>query len=208
MSLTLTREKQFAVLASILDVGGVGTKKEVLDNIDTKGYLFFDDKDLKIKHNRNELDWRNNLAFVRKGLVGNGCIDDPEWNQWAITDKGIEYLQDLCSMILMTSPTTFKKLTTISVKRATELTDEEGVEYQTRKSELQDDLNLANQVQQITTTRIKRYQAIVNKLKTIYQGRCQVDNCNFTFLKKDGTPYSEAHHPECVKNCETTPLRI
>jgi len=38
----------------------------------------------------------------------------------------------------------------------------------------------------------KRNLKISNKLKELYQGRCQI--CNFTFKKKDGQNYSETHH--------------
>lgn len=48
------------------------------------------------------------------------------------------------------------------------------------------------EVQEQLTKRIKRDRKLGLSLKALYQGRCQV--CDFTFLKKDGTPYSEAAH--------------
>jgi predicted restriction endonuclease len=40
--------------------------------------------------------------------------------------------------------------------------------------------------------RVKRDRRLVHKLKTLYAGKCQ--RCQFTFTKKDGTPYAEAAH--------------
>ena len=46
--------------------------------------------------------------------------------------------------------------------------------------------------------RIKRYQKIVNDLKSRYENKCQIEGCNFTFKKKNGEYYSEAHHIESL----------
>lgn len=64
----VTIEKEYVVLISIIDVGGQGSKKQVLDNIDENKYINFSVEDLKIKENRNEIKWRNDLAFIRKKL--------------------------------------------------------------------------------------------------------------------------------------------
>ncbi len=195
MALTLTKEKRFAVLSSILEIGGQGTKKEVLDNIDAQNYLEFNEHDLSLKHNRNELYWRNDLAYVRKGLADNGYIDDSEWNRWTITDDGVEYLRQISNELLATSSSSLKKLTTKANIIAKNWVDEESQDFQSRQTELeQDELGLANQTQTIAINRIKRYQAIVNKLKKKYQGKCQFKNCGFSFVKKNGELYSEAHH--------------
>ncbi|MEA4826910.1 MAG: hypothetical protein VB130_09785 [Clostridium sp.] len=66
MSISLFKEKSFSILMSIYDIGGSGSKKSVLDNINGKGYIEFNDLDLEVKKNRNELYWRNDLAFIRK----------------------------------------------------------------------------------------------------------------------------------------------
>ena len=41
---------------------------------------------------------------------------------------------------------------------------------------------------------IIRYQEVVKKQKEKYLNKCQIANCAFTFIKKDGSYYSEAHH--------------
>jgi hypothetical protein len=50
----------------------------------------------------------------------------------------------------------------------------------------------APEVQDAIVKRIKRNRKLVSELKALYEGHCQV--CGFTFLKGDGTPYSEAAH--------------
>ncbi|MGT2615504.1 winged helix-turn-helix domain-containing protein [Clostridium perfringens] len=88
----VTIEKEYVVLISIIDVGGQGSKKQVLDNIDENKYINFSVEDLKIKENRNEIKWRNDLAFIRKKLQSKDYIDGSEKNNWKITNKGIYYL--------------------------------------------------------------------------------------------------------------------
>ena len=41
---------------------------------------------------------------------------------------------------------------------------------------------------------IIRYLEVVKKQKEKYLNKCQIANCAFTFIKKDGSYYSEAHH--------------
>jgi hypothetical protein len=93
--MTLEEEKRFALLASVLDLGGHGRKDQVLDNIESKGYLRFDDHDLQDMPNRNELFWRNDLAYIRKHLVVNRHFDGSRFNNWEITEKGRNYFMSL-----------------------------------------------------------------------------------------------------------------
>lgn len=97
MGITLDRE--YAVLISITDINGEGSKKDVLDNIQEKNYLVLDKNDLKEKDNRKELKWRNDLAYTRKGLQNKKCIDGSQRNNWKITDKGRIYLLEVCKKI-------------------------------------------------------------------------------------------------------------
>lgn len=87
-----TKEQELAILLSILDVGGNGTKKEVLDNILSSGYYSFSDSKLKDKENRKEAVWRNEFAYIKHKLHLNSYIDSGEYNNWAITESGIEYV--------------------------------------------------------------------------------------------------------------------
>ncbi|QGU95454.1 hypothetical protein GOM49_10455 [Clostridium bovifaecis] len=122
--MSLQNEKKFAILMSIIDIGGNGTKKEVLDNINKNNYLYFTQEDLKLKENRPEIHWRNDLAFIRKKLVVDKYIDDSEKNNWKITDKGKQYLIALSSKIIKDNKSNFKKLTENSIERADKFINE------------------------------------------------------------------------------------
>lgn len=114
--MTVEEEQRFALLASVLDLGGRGRKQEVLDNIEAKGYLKFDERDLRTMANRDELYWRNNIAFVRKHLVGSHHLDGGRFNNWEITASGQSYFQSLSSTVI--AERFFRKLTPAAVQRA------------------------------------------------------------------------------------------
>lgn len=63
---------------------------------------------------------------------------------------------------------------------------------------LEDDKSIANESIEVKINRIKRKQQIVNRLKSKYNNCCQIEECNFTFKKKNGEFYSEAHHIELL----------
>lgn len=69
--------------------------------------------------------------------------------------------------------------------------DNEELEY---TEILEDDVTIANESEEVKIKRIKREQQIVSKLKNKYKNCCQIEGCNFTFKKKNGEYYSEAHH--------------
>jgi hypothetical protein len=109
-------EKRFVLLASVLDLGGRGQKHEVLDNIEAKGYLKLNDHDLKSMPTRNELYWRNDVAYVRKHLVANRYLDGARFNNWEITSKGQSYFHQLSAIVV--AQRHFTKLTAAAVGRA------------------------------------------------------------------------------------------
>ena len=114
--MTEEEEKRFALLASVLDIGGHGKKHEVLDNIAAKGYLKLDAHDLEEMPNRNELFWRNDIAYVRHHLVGQHYLDGGRHNNWEITTNGRSYFQRLATTVC--AERFFHKLTPLAVKRA------------------------------------------------------------------------------------------
>lgn len=68
-------------------------------------------------------------------------------------------------------------------------------EYQEREKEFVEDYGeLSNETEEILIHKIKRYQKIVKDLKKKYNNRCQIDGYSFTFEKKNGESYSEAHY--------------
>lgn len=118
MKITILKEKSFSILMSIIDIGKSGSKKEVLDNISKKGYLNLNSTDLEVKKNRNELHWRNDLAFIRKKLVAEGYINDSEKNNWKITEDGERYLISLCEEVTTLEVSELKKLSNLAVQKA------------------------------------------------------------------------------------------
>ncbi len=87
MEWTKEDERNLVILLSIIDLGGYGTKEEVLNNIESQGYLNFDERDKGYQDN-GELVWRNDLAWVRYHLVVNEIIDGRTTNEWRITNMG------------------------------------------------------------------------------------------------------------------------
>ena len=98
--MTLENEKRFLLLLGSYAKGANVTKAEVLDTIDDRGWAVFTDKDLAVKHNRNELVWRNDFAFVRKHLVEEGYYQSGIRNDWPITESGKAELRRLCGEVL------------------------------------------------------------------------------------------------------------
>lgn len=98
--MTLENEKRFLLLMSSYSLLNEVTKSRVLDKIEAEEWMVFSDKDLQVKHNRNELRWRNDLAFTRKHLAQLGLFQSAINNNWAITPDGISELSTLCSQVI------------------------------------------------------------------------------------------------------------
>lgn len=59
--------------------------------------------------------------------------------------------------------------------------------------DFEDDFShLKNEREEVKLERIKRYRKVVDMLKDIYNGECQI--CGFAFMKNNDRNYSEAHH--------------
>ena len=93
--MTIEEERRFLLLLSSYALGNHVTKAQVLDKIDDSGWIVLSDDDLKMKHNRKELVWRNNLAFVRKHLALAGLYQSELRDDWTITEKGVNALVSL-----------------------------------------------------------------------------------------------------------------
>lgn len=85
--MTSEDEKQFILLSAILLSDGGGSKQKILDAVDRLGLMEFSASDLQMRQSRNELAWRNDLAFVRSHLVKAGCLANHP-DSWDITPKG------------------------------------------------------------------------------------------------------------------------
>jgi hypothetical protein len=92
---TLEEEKRFIILTATLLCGGKGTKAKILDKIDQEGLIKLTEEDRRPKHNRDEVRWRNDLAFIRKHLVISGYLDGSVKNRWMVTNTGRQYHSDI-----------------------------------------------------------------------------------------------------------------
>jgi len=117
--MTLELEKRIVLLLSILDIGGCGTKKQVLDNIEKRSFYNLTRADQLTMKNRNEEVWRNDLAFIRHHLALEGFIDGSRHNSWKISTRGRTYFSALVSHL--SSKSHFLKLTKAAVERCSQL---------------------------------------------------------------------------------------
>jgi predicted restriction endonuclease len=190
----MTKEQQnrILVLFSIIMYNGKATKNEVLNYLDNNSLILLSENDTDILESRNELKWRNELAFTRSHLVKNGYLDNRERNFWSITDKGVKYYYSLKRIIVENTSDEYSRLTEhfLEVLRSNEdlLATDEAEEL------FKDNKELRNETTEKKIKAIKRYKQITDKLKQKYLSKCQIESCGFTFKKINGEYYSEGHH--------------
>lgn len=202
----VTLEKEYTVLISIMDIGGEGTKGDVLNSIDRKGYLILSQEDLKEKDNRKELKWRNDLAFTRKHLQSKGYIDGKIKDNWKITEKGKEYLKDISDKILREQYIPIK-LTEQAINRANQYMQYNTVNINYLIKEQKEDYSNitwknfpeGKEKQQLHKYKERNPKVIreaKNRFKKI-NGRLYCEICGFDFeaIYGDiGRDYIEGHH--------------
>lgn len=105
--MTLEKEKRFLLLLGSYLCGNNATKSEVLDKIEDENLVILSDKDIQVKHNRNELVWRNDFAFVRKHLTIDGFYISGIRNNWGITEAGVNELHNLCKEVCSNNKFTY-----------------------------------------------------------------------------------------------------
>lgn len=94
--MVINDQRRLVILLSLHDLSGVGTKAEVLDNIQNRHYWNLARRERAMKTNRRELVWRNDFAYIRKKLVSEGSIGNSTRNRWTLTNNGINHLLRLC----------------------------------------------------------------------------------------------------------------
>lgn len=118
--MTLDEEKRYLLLLSsyYCFVNNIKpTKCNVLDIIVNMRWINLTADELKYKTNRNELVWRNDLAYVRKHLVMNKSFENIERDNWAITTGGRNELRKLHSRVTSNNITK-NKITTSAINYA------------------------------------------------------------------------------------------
>lgn len=121
--MTIESEKRFLLLLSSFLQKNTATKKSVLDYIEEHDWIVLSEEDLKIRRTRNELIWKNDLAYTRKHLAMEGFFVATERNNWSITDNGKEYLLSLFQEVLSCNNFSKIKESAILAAKACLLTD-------------------------------------------------------------------------------------
>lgn len=199
MFLTIEDEKRFVLLLSIEDLGGAGTKNQILDNIEKQGYFKYDESYLK---SRFELVWRNDLAFVRQHLVEDHYIDKSKRNWWKITTSGQAYFQKLRDIVANSNEIKFEKLTQQAISRAKSI-EPNNSQLKQIESSVSVDLEILEQEEEHFEGKL--YNRYINyyerdlKLRSkailIHGTKCMV--CGFNFEKIygiHGKGFIEVHH--------------
>lgn len=131
-AMSLENEKRYLLLLSsyqLANTGSYPTKARVLDNIENNEWILLSQTDKQKKQNRNELVWRNDLAFTRQHLSLNGWYNSSENNNWSITPEGEKYLKDL-HRILSSDPSSLSKVSQKAVDYAKSVFDNGFSEYE------------------------------------------------------------------------------
>jgi predicted HNH restriction endonuclease len=198
-------EKRLAILVSLSDLGGSGTKQDVLDNILASNYLLLNKRDLEWLPNRPELRWRNDLAFTRKHLVQEEYVDDSQHNVWQVTQLGRTYLESMTRALSKADHEKLKLLTLEAIERARQISSQAPHLGRTASVEVtvQSDLKaLALEEQYFEGKKLARYSIFYErdpKLRAqavaIHGTTCMV--CGFDFFNRygeRGAGYIEVHH--------------
>lgn len=97
--MTAEDEKRLILLTAIIRLGGSGTKAQVLDEVARAGLMKYSPHDLQYRRTRNELNWRNDLAYIRDHLANDGYLSSAKWNTWAITESGKKHFASLAELV-------------------------------------------------------------------------------------------------------------
>lgn len=193
--MTAEDEKRLILLAAIIRLGGSGSKGQVLDEVERAGLMKFSPHDLQSRRTRNELNWRNDLAYIRDHLANEGHVSSAQWNTWAITENGKRHFASLAARL--TSQRQFQHFnaeavpTIAAIVSGEQFSDENALSGETLFTE-------GHQTQRWTTTyeRNPQLRAAAIKLHGVV---CM--GCGFNFEAKYGTigsGFIEVHHTKPI----------
>jgi len=188
MEMSKEEQHRFVVLLSVTDLGGSGKREYVLDNIEDKHYVDFQEHDFEYLESGNIIRWETALSYIRKHLVIEGHLDDSVPGIWRITEKGRRYFLELCRKVVELSRGEIEfayRLHEMAFDRAREiLLDLPHPE----------DFNKPPKSNRILlkTYRILRDTELARSIKGSYQSECQLCGVIIEFVS--GMRYAEAHH--------------
>ncbi len=194
--MTSEEEKQLILLAAIIRVGGSGSKKQVLDEVESAALMKFSSHDLQSRASRNELNWRNELAYIRSHLVKAGQMSS-EWDSWTLTEKGKSHFASLVSKLAAQKQ--FQHLNSAAVSAITELasslqlSDDNALSGETALIEGQ-------QTQRWTTTYERNPQLRAEAIR-LHGLVCMGCGFNFeTMYGAFGSGFIEVHHTKPISS--------
>lgn len=195
--MTAEDEKRLVLLAAIIRLGGSGSKKQVLDEVEHADLMKFSPHDLQFRRTRRELNWRNDLAYIKDHLTNEGHLSSAQWNTWAITEKGKVHFASLASHLA--SQRQFQHFnseaapTIAALVSGESISDENALSGETSFTE-------GNQTQRWATTYERNPQlriAAINTHGVVCMG------CGFDFEAKYGaigSGFIEVHHTKPISS--------
>jgi|CXWL01.1.fsa_nt_gi predicted HNH restriction endonuclease len=195
--MTAEDEKQLILLAAIILIGGSGSKKQVLDEVERAGLMKFSPDDLQYRASRNELIWRNDLAYIRDHLVRKGHVSNVQSNKWSVTEGGKSHFASLVSKLASQSQFQHINPDVISVVTALvfgqQFSDDNALSGETALVEGQ-------QTQHWTTTYERNPQLRADAIR-LHGVVCM--GCGFNFEAKYGAigfGFIEVHHTKPISS--------
>lgn len=200
--MTAENEKRFLLLLSSFMQEDIATKSAVLDYIEEKNWIILSNEDLQIRKNRNELIWRNDLAYVRKHLAMEGMFISSERNNWSITEKGIKALVTLFQEVLCCKE--FFKISPTAISTAKEFLSVEVVLQLMDSDEFCE--GKVSYVKHIVRERNRELIATAKtNFKRNHNGKLYCEICGFDFANtygEIGNDFIEAHHTKPVSKMQ------
>lgn len=202
--MTSEEEKRLILLSAIIYLGGAGTKNQVLDEVAKTSLMQLSPSDVQVMRSRNELKWRNDLAYVRKHLVTAGHLSDSKWNNWQITEQGKNYFASLA--VRVSSQKQFQHINPeairdiVSLASSYDLSDDNALIGETNFVEGQQTFQW--------NTRYERDRALRAAAIKLHGVVCM--GCGFDFEKKYGqigAGFIEVHHTKPISTLGG-PLRV
>lgn len=200
--MTTENEKRFLLLLSSFMQENIATKSVVLDYIEEQNWIILSEEDLQIRKNRNELIWRNDLAYVRKHLAMEDMFVSSEHNNWSITDKGIKALVTLFQEVL--SCNSFSKISPAAISAAKEFLSIEVALQLMDSNEFYE--GKVSYVKHIVRERNRELIATAkSNFKSKQNGKLYCEICGFDFAKtygEIGNDFIEAHHTKPISEMQ------
>lgn len=94
--MTQAEQMKLVLLYAMDELGGGGTRRQVLQHINDSRYWYKNDANDTAGTTRpSESKWRNNFSYERQHLVTDGCMKSGGGGNWSITEKGKAVLHRL-----------------------------------------------------------------------------------------------------------------